>query len=157
MKDQGSRTSALNLMQSSPATYLTTLADDGFPHTRAMLNLRNAESYPGLVAYFDPHQDSFWVYFTTNTSSAKVAQIRKNPGVSAYYCQPEQFHGLMLAGRIEIVSDQAVKEALWQAGWERYYPQGMRDPDYAILLLKPTIATGWHLGARFEFSPVDIG
>ncbi|KUK27322.1 MAG: Uncharacterized protein XD60_0564 [Acetothermia bacterium 64_32] len=36
----------------------------------------------------------------------------------------------MLGGEVEIVADPGIRNALWNAGWERYYPAGPDDPDY---------------------------
>jgi len=138
------------LMQKSAAVYLTTI-EDGYPYTRAMLNLRNAKQYPNQVQLFADHQNDLMVYFSTNTSSGKIRQIKSNPRVSVYYCDPSHFHGLMLGGHIEIVDDSALRHALWNEGWERYYPGGPDDSDHTVLRLYPKIAMGWYKAARFEF------
>ena len=46
----------------------------------------------------------------------------------------------MLLGTIEIATDTALKEELWQDGWELYYPKGKKDPDYAVLKFRPHTA-----------------
>ena len=142
---------SINLMDSAEAAFLTTIDENGYPNTRAMLNLRNKEQYLSLVNLFKQHQEDMLIYFTTNTSSDKVKQIRENPVVSVYYCIPKQFHGLMLAGNIEIVDNNSIKKRLWQDGWEMYYPKGYNDADHTILRLAPMFAKGWYNSARFEF------
>ena len=144
MDEREARQWALALMETADAAYLTTMDRHGFPQTRAMLNLRNKRQWPTLTEVFQGHEEDFLLYFSTNTSSAKMAQIRANPKVSAYFCNPAAFHGLMLAGTIELVTDQACKRRIWQDGWERYYPRGVNDPDYTLLCLLPTVAKGWH-------------
>ena len=116
-----------------------------------ILNLRNREQYPNLVELFAAHRDDLLVYFTTNTSSQKLGQIRADPRVSVYYCNPEQFHGLMLSGDVEVIDDSALRHALWSEGWERYYPGGPDDPDHTVLLLRPRSVRGWYKARRFEF------
>jgi pyridoxamine 5'-phosphate oxidase len=142
---------SVELMETAEAVYLTTIGADGYPHTRAMLNLRNRQQYPNQVQLFAPHQDDLLVYFSTNTSSNKLVQIRANPRVCAYYCHPREFRGVMLAGDIEIVDDSGIRKALWNDGWERYYPSGPDDPDHTALRLVPKFAAGWYKSARFEF------
>lgn len=142
---------ALALLETADATYLTTMDRDGFPQTRAMLNLRNKRQWPTLREVFQGHEEDFLLYFSTNTSSAKVAQIEANPKVSAYFCKPAAFHGLMLAGTIELVTDQTLKKRIWQDGWEVYYPRGVNDPDYTLLRLLPTVAKGWTGQGPFAF------
>jgi general stress protein 26 len=139
----------LRLVNSQKIAYFSTVNGEGIPQVRAVFNLRCRDAFPGTDALFDGHDRDFQLYFTTSTSSVKMEEIRRQPAVSVYYCRPDDFHGLMLTGRIEVVEDPAVKSALWQEGWERYYPQGREDPDYSILCLRPSRMKGWHRGERF--------
>jgi general stress protein 26 len=141
----------VELMAASEAVFLTTIAPGGYPHTRAMLNLRNRRQYPSLADFFKEHDKEMLIYFTTNTSSEKITQIKANQSVSVYYCLPKKFHGLMLGGKIEIVNDPEIKKRLWQDNWTMYYPKGYDDPDHTVLRLKPEFARGWYNSARFEF------
>ena len=131
---------SLNLLSVAPVAYLTTIDQNGWPNTRAMLNLRNEEKYPNLIPVFASHSQDLQIYFTTNTSSGKVAQIDQNNKASVYFCNPEEWRGLMIGGPLSIISDQEIRHALWQNEWDMYYPEGVQDPDYAILSLKPRIA-----------------
>lgn len=134
----------LELMATAPMAVLSTIDADGFPQTRAMLNLRNPKLFPGCSPLFKAHDNDFMVYFTTNTSSVKMQHITKNNRVSVYYCQPESWHGLMLSGRIAVVTDMKEKLKVWQDGWEMYYPKGPTDPDSTILKLLPDYAKFYH-------------
>lgn len=58
------------------------------------------------------------LYFITNTSSEKMAHIKANPAVSVYYCNIQDFLGLMLGSKIKIVEVQEIKKALWHEGGE---------------------------------------
>jgi len=154
MKDPDAMQSGLQLLESADAAYLTTIDGDGFPQTRAMLNLRNSDQFPALSRLFSGLDERFVVYFTTNASSAKIEQIRRNPKVSVYYSIPAEWRGLMLGGVMEIVADSGLKKALWQKGWEMYYPGGDDDPDYAILRLSPMVAKYYH---QLVSSVFDLG
>ena len=145
------REAAIELMATAEILYLTTVDPSGYPYTRAIFNLRNRTEFSSLAGLFEQHRDDLLVYIGTNTSSHKIKQIQANPKAALYYCMPESFHGLMLRGDIEIVRDPSIARALWQEGWERYYPTGPTDPDYTVLKLAPTLARGWHGGAKFEF------
>jgi len=151
MTDKEIRQAQLKLMAEAEICYLTTLSRDGYPYTRAVFNLRNKQEFPALVKIFAKHDNDFLTYFGTNTSSEKISQLKANPAVSVYCCQPKEFHGLMLSGDIEIVTDPEIKKQLWQDGWERYYPTGPTDPDYTVLRLKPRLARGWYKSGKFEF------
>jgi general stress protein 26 len=141
----------VELMETSPAAYVTTIGEDGYPHTRAMFNLRNRGQFPRQVPLFADHGDDFMVVLTTNTSSAKIQQIRANPKACVYYCHPTEFEGVMFAGDIEIVEDSKLRDAVWNEGWEKYYPQGPDDPDHTVLRIFPKYAQGWYVFRGFEF------
>ena len=138
MDEQLATNLIIELMETAEACYLTTL-DNNFPQTRAMLNLRNSSHYPKLKTFFKTQNDHYIVYFTTNTASQKINQIKRNPNVSVYYARPVAWQGLMLGGQIRIISDPDIKNAIWQDNWSMYYPQGKTDADYAILELKPKV------------------
>lgn len=135
---------ARQLMRIAEAVVLTTIDASGRPQTRAMLNLCNATVYPGLRSLMDEEGAGYGTWFTTNTSSRKMADLRANTAVSAYYCRPAEWRGLMLGGDMEIIDDPALKRRLWQPGWELYYPLGADDPDYAVLRLRPTLVKAYH-------------
>lgn len=147
MEEKELKQECLKLMETSEVAYLGTIGGDGFPQIRAMMNLRNKEQWPGLSVLFGRHKEDFLIYFTTCGSTAKVEQIRANPSVSVYYARPEQFHGMMVAGKIEVVTDENLKKEIWQDGWEMYYP----DKKYTLLRLLPAFAKGWYKEGPFEF------
>lgn len=134
----------------TPIVYVSTVNSEGFPETRAMFNLINEDQYPGLKPFFK-ELTGFTVYFTSNTSSRKVAQIRSLPHACAYYSVPEQWFGLNLIGTLEEVNDREIKRTLWQPGWEMYYSQGWEDPDYAVLRLKPHQARCYYQLQTYNF------
>jgi len=149
MDVQEIKRASLELLKSADAAYVTTVDDKSRPHTRCMFNLRNEKKFPKLVEMFKAHENDFMILLSTNTSSAKVEHIKKNPAVCIYYCKPAEFHGLMLAGDVEIINNPEVKEGLWHDGWERYYPAGPHDPDHTVLRLIPSTAKGWYNGRIF--------
>lgn len=146
MNEDEAKRLSLQLMESTWAAYLTTIDTNGFPHIRAMDNLRCKERFPKLVEFFKNHDDDFWILFSTNTSSAKVYQIKRNPYASVYYCnrglmcdycKQKENRGLMLRVTIEIVTDPNLKKAICHDYWLKYYPLGVDDPDYTVLSLYP--------------------
>lgn len=141
----------LNLTETANAVYLSTFGEDGFPHTRMMSNLRNKEENPACAELLEPDKKDFVVYFATGTSSVKMQQIRANPRISAYFCNPRELQTLMLAGEIEVVEDLEFKRKLWQDGWEMHWPKGAEDPELTVLKLAPTFARGYCKEGPFEF------
>lgn len=128
---------SLKLMEESKAAYLTTIDPNGAPITRAMLNLRNKEQFPEFSSFFNKQENKFLIYISTNTSSSKVIHIEKNPSINVYFCDPDDFKGVMLGGKAEVVGDKKLKHEIWLDWWTRYYPEGVEDSDYTLLRLNP--------------------
>jgi general stress protein 26 len=108
------------LIDKQGISFISSVCEDGFPNTKAMLPPRARE---GIRAF----------YFTTNTSSMRVAQYRKNPKACIYFCDKRLFRGVILKGSMEVLEDPASKEMIWREGDEMYYPKGVADPDYCVL------------------------
>ncbi|MHA1906874.1 MAG: pyridoxamine 5'-phosphate oxidase family protein [Candidatus Thorarchaeota archaeon] len=142
---------AIYLLEHAKAAFLTSIDADGFPQTRGMFNLRNKDSWPRLIPLFEKHTEDFMVLFTTNTSSSKIEDIKRNQRVSVYYSIPDESRGLMIGGTIEIVDDDEIKKKLWHEGWEKYYPKGYNDPDHTVLRLYPIVGRGWNQNHTYRF------
>ena len=151
MDDTEIKQMCLQLMETSKAAYLTTIDAEGYPHTRAMFNLRNKELWPKLVPMFSEHKEDYMIIFTTNTSSSKTPQLRANPKASVYYCEPDGGKGFMVNGDIEIVTDSEFKRSLWHDGWKKYYPKGYDDTEYTVLRIYPSLVKGWTRSRPFTF------
>ncbi len=131
---------------------VTTINGEGFPESRAMFNLRLEKQFPNLQAFFQG-REAFEIYLTTNTSSRKLSQLRNNPKASIYFSLPEEWRGIDLVGNLTEVTDSSIKQGLWQAGWELYYPGGWEDPDYCVLMMKPQFIRYYHQLQTVEFKP----
>ncbi len=68
----------LEAMENASFVELTTIDPEGYPSTRAMLNLRNKQQYPHLLAMYGEEKNPLTVYMTTNTSSEKIKEIAAN-------------------------------------------------------------------------------
>ncbi len=128
---------AVKIIQSSECAQIATFGKDeteGFPEIRALLNLANPKKYPKLKdKAISVDGETLTIYFTTNTSSRKVRQLRANNKACLYFVLPKKFKGVSAIGTIEEVTDQSVKEDFWQTGWYIYYHKGAKDPDYTLL------------------------
>ena len=109
-----------NLIAKRKTAYISSVDEDGFPNTKAMLPARKMV---GIKEF----------YFSTNTSSMRTEQYRKNPKACIYYADTRFFRGVMLKGTMEVLTDAAIKHECWHMGDERYYSKGKDDPDYCIL------------------------
>ena len=151
MEEKEIKKECLRLMETANAIYLSTNGDDGYPYTRMMSNLRNKEENPACAKLLESDKKNFVVYFATGTSSVKMQQIRNNPKISAYLCNPSELQTLMLTGEAEVVEDMEFKRKLWQDGWEVHWPKGAEDPEFTVLRLSPTFARGYCKNEPFEF------
>ena len=114
-----------NLIDKQKTAFVGSIDREGFPNLKAMLAPREREGIRVL-------------YFTTNTSSMRVAQYRENPKACAYFCDRRFFRGVMLRGTMEVLTDPESKERIWREGDTMYYPGGVTDPDYCVLRFTAT-------------------
>jgi general stress protein 26 len=110
------------LIDNSKVSFIASIDDEGFPNMKAMLVPRKRE---GLK--------TFW--FSTNTSSKRAVQFKKNDKASVYFYEKGRFNyqGVMLIGKMEVLTDKASKEMIWHFGDTMYYKKGVTDPDYCVL------------------------
>jgi len=151
MPDSPTKQQCLELMETSEAACLGTVDASGCPHIRGVSNLRRKQEFPSLVPLFEQHRDDFLIHIATSASSDKVREVRANPTACVYYCIPSQFHSLLLEGRAEVLEDPAVRRALWQPEWEKFWTGGPEDPEYVAIRLRPRRASGWWWDKTFAF------
>ncbi|MDR0373888.1 MAG: pyridoxamine 5'-phosphate oxidase family protein [Nitrososphaerota archaeon] len=108
------------LIDKLSVSFVGSVDDFGFPNLKAMLPPRRRE---GVRV--------FW--FTTNTSSRRVAQYRANSKACVYFCDTRLFWGVQLIGTMKVLEDTVSKELIWREGDMMYYPGGVTDPDYCVL------------------------
>ena len=116
-----------NLIDKQRVAYISSVDEDGFPNTKAMLPPRKRE---GIYTF----------YFSTNTSSMRVSQYMNNSKACIYFSDKRFFRGVMLKGTMEVLEDNVSKELIWEEGDTMYYSKGVTDPDYCVLRF--TASTG---------------
>ena len=109
-----------NLIDRASVPIISSVDEDGFPNSKAMLPPRKREGIKHI-------------FFTTNTSSMRVRQYLDNPKACVYFFDKRFYKGVMLRGTMEVLQDKASKEMIWKAGDEMYYSKGVTDPDYCVL------------------------
>lgn len=114
-----------NLIDKQSVSFIASVSEEGFPNMKAMLPPRKREGIK-----------EFW--FTTNTSSMRVAQYRENKNASIYFYDKRFFRGVMLTGTMEVLEDADSRQMIWKKGDTMYYPQGVTDPDYCVLKFTAT-------------------
>ena len=103
-------------------SFICSVDDEGYPNVKAMLRPRKRS---GLREF----------YFSTNTSSMRVAQYKNNPKACIYFYHKGliKYVGVMLKGRMEVMTDQETKNMIWRKGDTLFYKKGVTDPDYCVL------------------------
>ena len=103
-------------------SFICSVDNEQYPNVKAMLRPRK---HIGLTTF----------YFSTNTSSMRVKQYRKNPNASIYFYHKGLFKytGIMLIGKMEVLTDRETKNMIWKKGDTLFYKKGVTDPDYCVL------------------------
>lgn len=139
MNEAKIREKALELVERSNIAFLGTIGSDGGPEIKAV----QVADREGMSA----------VWISTNTSSERVGQLERDPRACLYFVQydREPWAGLLLRGRVEIRRDPEARERLWEEGCEKYYPEGVYDPDYTVLRLIAERGKFWQFGTKVGF------
>ena len=103
-------------------SFICSIDEDNYPNIKAMLKPRKRN---GLKEF----------YFSTNTSSMRVKQFLRNPKASIYFYHKGliKYVGIMLKGKMEVLTDQEIKNMIWRKGDTMFYKKGVTDPDYCVL------------------------
>lgn len=107
------------LMGSATVVYVSSVDKDGYPNIKAMLALERE----GIGKH----------YFSTNLSAKRTQRFTENSKACIYYCDNDDYKGLMLTGEMEVLKDRKHRQMLWRDGFEMYYPKGIDDEDYCVL------------------------
>lgn len=71
---------------------------------------------------------------STNTSSSHVQSLMKNGNACLYFSDDDSFEAVCLYGKAKVSRDRKHKELLWNEGDEKYYPKGIDDEDYCVIV-----------------------
>jgi len=127
-----------NLIDKQSISFIGSVAEDGFPNMKAMGTPRKRDGIK-----------HFW--YSTNTSSIRVAQFRENPKACIYCMDKRFFRGVQLIGTMEVLEDTKSKEMIWLDGDTRFYSEGVTDPDYCVLKFTTHKGRYWSNGSSEDF------
>ena len=128
---------ALALADDATIAMLGTNGDNGYPNIKAMIKMENE----GLKT----------IWFSTNTASRRIAQLKRDSKVCVYLVDMDQWKGLMLVGTVEVLQDMESRQRLWRPGYEKYYPLGVADPDYSVLRFTAQWGNYYHALSNVSF------
>lgn len=103
-------------------SFICSVDENGCPNVKAMLKPRKINNLKEF-------------YFSTNTSSLRVKQFQNNPNASIYFYHKGliKYTGVMLVGKMKVLTDQDAKNMIWRKGDTVFYKKGVTDPDYCVL------------------------
>ena len=117
------------LIKGKQIAMLTSVSDEGHFHARPM-------------AVLDVDFDGdLWFFTQKNTS--KVEQIQHEARVNVAYSDPSNQDYVSLAGDARLVVDKALNEKYWQPQFEAWFPDGLDDPELALLRIEVQGAEYW--------------
>ena len=121
----------LKFIKKQKVAFICSLDESGYPNMKAMLKPRKIVDFKEF-------------FFSTNTSSMRVKQYLANPKASIYFYHKGliRYEGVMLTGKMEVLTDQETKDMIWRKGDTLFYKKGVTDPDYCVL--KFTAEKGRH-------------
>lgn len=111
-----------NFIKKQKVSFICSVDENGYPNMKAMLKPRKMNGFKEF-------------YFSTNTSSLRVKQFQSNPNASIYFYHKGliKYTGVMLLGKMEVLTDQETKDMIWRKGDTMFYKEGVTDPDYCVL------------------------
>jgi general stress protein 26 len=83
------------------------------------------------------------LWFFTQRDSEKVDEIQGNRRVAVSYAEPEKNNYVCLTGSGELVLDKAKMNELWNPILKAWFPEGLDDPQIALLKISVERAEYW--------------
>jgi general stress protein 26 len=117
------------LIKEIEVAMLTTVEDDGSLRCRPMLT---------LDVEFDGD-----LYFFTKVSALKVDEVERDRHVCVSYVEPEDQRYVSMSGLARLLRDRAKMQALWTPELKAWFPDGVKDPELALIWISVTQAEYW--------------
>ncbi len=117
------------LMKGIKVAMLTTAESDGALRSRPMM-VQDIE--------FDGD-----LWFFTSASSPKVREMQQASQVNVSFAAPDDQRYVSVSGMATLVRDRKKIEELWNPLFKAWFPNGVDDPDLALLKVNVTQAEYW--------------
>lgn len=108
---------------------LTTVEEDGTLRSRPM-----------ATQEFEFDGD---LWFFTAAHAPKVDEVQHNQHVNVSYAEPKDQKYVSISGTAQLVRDRAKIEELWNPLFKAWFPQGLDDPELALLKVSVEKAEYW--------------
>jgi general stress protein 26 len=110
-------------------TMMTTVDEDGSLRSRPMWTL--GDTFDGTLWFF------------TGADAPKAQELARNDQVGLSYAAPDKDLYVSVSGRAQLVRDRAKIEELWNPFAEAWFPDGVDDPNLAMLKITVDRAQYW--------------
>eukprot|EP00742_Colponemidia_sp_Colp-10_P009899 GILJ01010832.1.p1 GENE.GILJ01010832.1~~GILJ01010832.1.p1 ORF type:complete len:173 (-),score=18.44 GILJ01010832.1:109-627(-) len=121
-----------DIIKDAKICYLTTEGEDRSLHTRPMYSCQQAE--------FNSNGE---LWFFTYGDSMKVKEIESNNHVTLSFTADTTHQYLTISGFAELSTDKNKMTALWEEGFQRWFPRGLDEPDIALLKVTAKKLENW--------------
>jgi general stress protein 26 len=136
MNPTDSRALLWDLIHDTRFAMLTTRHRNGHLHSRPMTTQN------GRI----DDDDSLW--FFMSRSGDPLADILEDPTVNVAYANPSKDHYVSVSGTAHLVDDLAKRKELWSKAAQAWFPDGVDDPDLALVQVRITHAGYWDVKAN---------
>jgi general stress protein 26 len=117
---------------------LTTVCRDGSLRSRPMATMK---------VKFDGN-----LWFFTRADSPKVGEVDEDQHVNVAYAAPDDDVWVSLQGTATLSRDRAKMEELWNPHLEAYFPEGLDDPEIALLRVKVEKGEYWEAPGSIAYA-----
>lgn len=117
------------LIEDIEIAMLTTAEEDGTLRSRPMATQK------------EPFDGELW--FFTQASAPKVDEIEADRHVNLSYAQPKDQRYVSVSGTAQLVRDKAKAKQFWNPVLKAWFPDGLDDPDLALLRVRVSEAEYW--------------
>lgn len=83
------------------------------------------------------------LWFFTWDDSPKTDQVNQDHHVNVAFSEPKDQTYVSMSGMATVVHDRAKAEQLWNPMYKAYFPQGLDDPNLALLKVHVSQAEYW--------------
>ena len=123
-------------IQGIAVAMVTTVGDDGELHSRPM---------QAQHVRFDGH-----LWFLTAAGSGKAEELANDPHVNVTFADPVHHRYVSMAGHAHVEQNPQQAAALWSSEFWQWFPDGLDDPQLALLKVTPLRAQYWDVStSRF--------
>ncbi len=117
------------LIEAIQIAMLTTVGTDGRLYSRPM------------ATQHDKFDGALW--FFTQKHSGKIYEIQNEQQINLAYSLPEKNRYVSVAGRARLSFDHAKMKELWSPALKAWFPDGLEDPEIALLEVAVETAEYW--------------